>query len=271
MLKTEELEAQMLAKIEAGQKIESVDEMTEDYKTHLINLMMMQADSELAGCYGYVPWIQKAPTIEEKFAVSNIVRDEMRHALAMYNLLERLGVDIESHIAKHDYTSRPTDAVSNIGDQRLADDKRVNIFYYPIDTWYDFIMFNFCMDRGAGHQLEDVRQCSYGPWSREIEKIFKEEMVHVAHGNYWVKKLAENPETKPELQATLNKWYLRTMNIFGRPGSRRNALYQKYRLKLRDNDAVRQAFHDEVSGLCAQWGLTLPSWEAPWAQAGQTA
>ena len=54
------------------------------------------------------------------------------------------------------------------------------------------------------------------------------------------------------------------MNIFGRPGSSRNALYRKYRLKLRDNDAVRQAFHDEVTGLTAQWGLTLPAWTPNW-------
>ena len=261
MLSTAELEQQMMAKIEAGQRIEAVDEMTDDYREQLTNLMMMQADSELAGCYGYMPWIQKAPTIEEKFAVSNIVRDEMRHALAMYNLLERVGVDIEAHIQQHDYNSRGAEATDNIGEKRLGEDKRVNIFYYPIDTWYDFIMFNFCMDRGAGHQLEDVRQCSYGPWAREIEKIFKEEMMHVAHGNYWVKKLAENPETKPELQQALDKWYIRTMNIFGRAGSRRNAIYRRYRLKVRDNDAVRQAFHEEVLGLTSQWGLTLPEWQ----------
>ena len=56
-----------------------------------------------------------------------------------------------------------------------------NIFYYPIDTWADFIMFQFCMDRGAGHQLEDVRKSTYGPWKREIERIFKEKTMHVNH------------------------------------------------------------------------------------------
>lgn len=260
----EQLEAEMMAKIEAGVLIESVDEMTPEYREHLSNLMTMQADSELAGCYGYVPWIEKAPNIEEKFAVSNIVRDEMRHALAMYDLLRKLGMDVEAHMAKHDYTSRGAEAVDNIGDKRLADDKRVNIFYYPIDTWYDFIMFNFCMDRGAGHQLEDVRVCSYGPWRREIEKIFKEEMMHVAHGNYWVKKLAEDPATKADTQAALDKWYIRTMNIFGRPGSRRNAIYQRLKLKVRDNDEVRKAFHEDVHALATKWGLTLPEWTPNW-------
>ena len=55
---------------------------------------------------------------------------------------------------------------------------------------------------GPGHQLEDVRQCSYGPWVRAIEGIFKEEKFHIRHGEYWVKRLAEDPATKPEAQAT---------------------------------------------------------------------
>ena len=38
--------------------------------------MTMQADSELAGGYGYVPWITKAPGVEEKHVVAQIVKDE---------------------------------------------------------------------------------------------------------------------------------------------------------------------------------------------------
>jgi ring-1,2-phenylacetyl-CoA epoxidase subunit PaaA len=137
----------------------------------------------------------------------------------------------------------------------------VNIFYYPIDTWADFVFFNFCMDRGAGHQLEDVRQCSYGPWARAIEGIFKEEKFHIRHGEYWVKRLAEDPATHDEAQATFAKWYVRTMNIFGRAGSTKNQQYRELRLKLRDNDEVRQAFATEVKGLCEKFGLNVPDWK----------
>jgi ring-1,2-phenylacetyl-CoA epoxidase subunit PaaA len=149
----------------------------------------MQADSELAGGYGYVPWITKAPTVEEKHVVAQIVKDELRHATVMYGLLADLGFDVESHVRQHDeiFTMR-IDAGRDIGTARITSDKRVNIFYYPIDTWADFIFFNFCMDRGAGHQLEDVRGCSYGPWVRAIDGIFKEEKFHIRHGEYWVKK-----------------------------------------------------------------------------------
>jgi len=223
----------------------------------------MQADSELAGAFGYVPWIMKAPSIEEKHVVAQIVKDEVRHAHVMYGLLEDLDFDVPAHVSRHDFTLRLDDA-ADLGTGRAAQDKRVNIFYYPIERWSDFVMFNFCMDRGAGHQLEDVRHCSYGPWVRAIEGIFKEEKMHIRHGELWVQRLAGDAATRAEAQDALNKWYIRTMNIFGRPGSGRNALYRRYRLKVRDNDEVRQAFSREVTGLAAAVGLTVPEWVPAW-------
>jgi ring-1,2-phenylacetyl-CoA epoxidase subunit PaaA len=185
----------------------------------------------------------------------------------MYGLLADLGVDVEGHVRTHDqvFTLRVTPE-ADLGTSRITSDKRVNIFYYPIDTWADFVFFNFCMDRGAGHQLEDVRACSYGPWARAIEGIFKEEKFHIRHGESWVKRLAEDPATRDEAQQTLSKWFIRTMNIFGRPASPRNALYRKLRLKIRDNDEVRRAFENEVRGLVGALGLTLPEWKPAWAE-----
>ncbi|HSF03049.1 MAG TPA: hypothetical protein VLA62_08560, partial [Solirubrobacterales bacterium] len=61
-------------------------------------------------------------------------------------------------------------------------------------------------------------------------------------------------------------WYVRTMNIFGRPGSAKNQVYRSYRLKLRDNDEVRQAFAAEVKELCATFGLDVPPWKPVWAE-----
>jgi ring-1,2-phenylacetyl-CoA epoxidase subunit PaaA len=261
-----EREARLCRTIEGGGRVESPEEMTGEYRELLVHLMTMQADSELAGAYGYVPWITKAPTVEEKHVVAQIVKDEVRHALVMYGLLADLGMDVEGHVRAHDevFTMR-IDRDADLGTARITSDKRVNIFYYPIETWADFVFFNFCMDRGAGHQLEDVRHCSYGPWVRAIEGIFKEEKFHIRHGEHWVKRLAEDPTTREEAQQTLAKWYVRTMNIFGRPGSPKNALYRKYRLKARDNDEVRQAFHREVKGLAEAAGLRLPEWRPTWA------
>ena len=252
-------EEKLEEKLSKGGKVETLDEMTDDYRGHLTNLMMMQADSELAGAFGYVPWIMKSPDIKETLQVAQIVKDEVRHARVMYRLLEGVGVNVDEYYKKNNFSLRV--AQDDIGTLRVADDKRVNIFYYPIDTWYDFIMFNFCMDRGAGHQLEDSLDCSYKPWMDGMEGIFKEEAMHMAHGDQWTEKLASDDKTHDELQSALDRWYPRTMNIFGRANSPKNKIYRKLGLKKRDNDEVRQAFAKDVAGLCAKFSLRVPDWK----------
>lgn len=262
-LSNSEREERMIAKIAKGESVEAPDDMSDEYYEHLTNLMVQQADSELAGGFGYVPWIMKAPTTEEMLIVSNIVRDEVRHARAMYRLLEDAKFGVDDWVDKMDFTFRVEDS-QVLGDKRASSDKRVNIFYYPIESWADFVMFNFLMDRGAGHQLEDVKTSSYGPWRREIDRIFKEELTHIAHGDYWVKRLALDPKTRPEIQSALDHWWPRIMAIFGRPGSRKNKRYRELGLKKRDNNEVRQTFAKEVRDKAETWGLTIPQWTPEW-------
>ncbi len=254
-----EKEKTLLAKIAKGGKVETLAEMPAEYREHLTNLMMMQADSELAGAFGYVPWITKSPDIKETLQVSQIVKDEVRHARVMYRLLEGMGVDVDEYYNSHNFNLRVEK--DDIGTLRAADDKRVNIFYYPIETWYDFIMFNFCMDRGAGHQLEDSLDCSYKPWCEGMEGIFKEEAMHMAHGDQWAQKLAADPKTKAPLQEAFDRWYPRTMNIFGRANSAKNKIYRKWGLKKRDNDEVRQAFAKDIKEKADAFGLRVPDWK----------
>src|SRR2546430_16986162 len=93
------LEHTMMGKITSGERLESAGEMTPEYRDNLVHLMTMQADSELAGGYGYVPWIMKAPGVEGKHVVAQIVKDERRHAAVMYGLLADLAGDAARHRA----------------------------------------------------------------------------------------------------------------------------------------------------------------------------
>ena len=120
----------MIDKIERGVRLESPEEMTPEYQQDLVHLMTMQADSELAGGYGYVPWITKAPTVDEKHVVAQIVKDELRHATVLYGLLADLGVDVDTHVRPHDETlTMRIEATADIGTARITSDQRVNIFY----------------------------------------------------------------------------------------------------------------------------------------------
>jgi len=254
-------------RLERGEKLRSVEEMSPEYYEALLNLMLMQADSELAGGIGYMPWIAKAPGIDEKLVVASMVREEIGHAHIMYRLLREIDFDVDKHVAQHDWDLRVV--ADNIGTERMAADKRVNIFYYPIDTWADFIMFNFTMDRGAAHQLFDAERCSYAPWNRAIKKIGAEEVGHLHHGDMWVRKLAEDPQTHGDVQAALDRWFPRVMNIFGRPNTPKNQLYRRLGLKVRDNDEVRQAFVADVKPKVEAWRLRLPEWSPPWEESGR--
>src|SRR5438552_13717998 len=119
-------ETQLLARIERGERIESAEEMTEEYKENLIHLMTMQADSELSGGYGYVPWIMKAPDVEEKHVVAQIVKDEHRHAAVMYGLLADLGVDVKEHVKAHDEAlAMRIDEAEDIGNASIPADTSV--------------------------------------------------------------------------------------------------------------------------------------------------
>src|SRR5579862_1785336 len=254
-------------RLERGEKLRSVEEMSPEYYEALLNLMLRQADSELAGGIGYMPWIAKAPGIDEKLVVASMVREEIGHAHIMYRLLREIDFDVDKHVAQHDWDLRVV--ADNIGTERMAADKRVNIFYYPIDTWADFIMFNFTMDRGAAHQLFDAERCSYAPWNRAIKKIGAEEVGHLHHGDMWVQKLAEDPQTHGDVQAALDRWFPRVMNIFGRPNTPKNQLYRRLGLKVRDNDEVRQAFVADVKPKVEAWRLRLPEWSPPWEESGR--
>src|SRR5215813_2941322 len=114
----------LLARLARGERIEARDEMSATYRDSLVHLMTMQADSELAGAYGYVPWIMKAPSVEEKLVVAQIVKDETRHAKVMYDLLEELGFDVSAHVKPHDeaFARRIEDPNADIGTARLSSD-----------------------------------------------------------------------------------------------------------------------------------------------------
>jgi ring-1,2-phenylacetyl-CoA epoxidase subunit PaaA len=234
-------EQTMLEKIQAGQKLESPDEMTEEYREQLLLLMIAQADSELAGAYGYIPWIEGAPTIAEKLAMANIVKDECRHAKAIYDLLAKLGIDVNKLVFK--------DKMKN----------RLKVFYEPIKTWADLVMFNFLMDRAAGHQLHDAAECSWGPWSRTMIEIEKEELMHVAHGETWVRKLAKDPQQKVEVQRALDFWFPKVNKIFGKGGTESNKRFCQLKLKQRDNHEVRMSWYQEIKPLLDSYDLQVPA------------
>lgn len=253
-------ELKLFDEIKNGRTFDVDDELPEIYKKNLVNLLWMQGDSEYSGALGYMPWISKAPTVQEKVIVAQMVKDEMRHASVIYRLLDDLGEKTSEHIEKTELDFKLAEDQINIGFKRLKSDFRVNIFYYDIKYWTDYILFNFLMDRAAGHQLEDTFKSSYTPWKKAIEGIYKEEVMHLAHGDKWVRILSQNPEDRKFLQERLNLWWPRVMNVFGSSRGAANDIYVKLGLKARTNKEIREEFIKEIEEMCRENHLTLPTY-----------
>jgi ring-1,2-phenylacetyl-CoA epoxidase subunit PaaA len=254
-------EEKLFQDIARGKKFDKTDALPPIYKKHLLNLLWMQGDSEYAGALGYMPWIAKAPNAHERVLVAQIVKDEMRHAHVIYKILDDLGEPTHEYVLKHDFDYRIPDDLANIGFKRMKQDKRVNIFYYPITFWEDFCLFNFLMDRAAGHQLEDTTDSSYIPWKDAIGAICKEEHMHLAHGDKTVREMAQDPTKRKFLQERLNLWWPRVMNVFGKSTGGSNDIYIKLGLKKRTNAQVRETFVNEIKEKCQEWGLVLPHYD----------
>ena len=256
-----ESELKLFEEIKNGKTFDKGAELPPLYKKHLLNLLWMQGDSEYSGSLGYAPWIEKAPTVMEKVLVAQMVKDEMRHAQVVYKILDDMGENTLAYVNSKDMAFKMENDLEQIGFKRLKDDARVNIFYYNIKYWTDFILFNFLMDRAAGHQLEDTLESSYIPWKVGMGGIFKEEAMHVAHGDKWVKTLANDPNEKSFLQERLNLWWPRVMNVFGNSRGASNEIYVKLGIKKRTNLEVRKAFVAEVEKFIKELGLTLPEYK----------
>ena len=250
----------LFREIEEGRTFDRGEELPPFYEKMLKKLLWMQADSEYSGALGYAPWIAKAPSVKEKVLVAQIVKDEMRHAGVIYKLLRDLGEETEEHIRSEDLGFKLDEDEAQIGFKRLKSDHRVNIFYYAINHWTDFILFNFLMDRAAGHQLEDTLHSSYLPWKKGIEGIYKEEIMHMAHGDKWVKTLGARGGERDFLLERFHLWWPRVMNVFGNPEGASNDVFVRLGLKRRTNAEVREAFLGEIEPLCREVNLPIPEY-----------
>ena len=92
-------------------------------------------------------------------------------------------------------------------------------------------------------------------------QIEKEEWMHVAHGEHWVKRLGQDEKTRADVQRALEFWFPKVNKVFGKAGTETNKIFQKYKLKQRDNNEVRQAWYDEIKPLLEGYGLKMPGIE----------
>ena len=168
-------EAAFQDKIDADIKIEPRDWMPEGYRKTLIRQIGQHAHSEIVGQLPEGNWITRAPTLERKAILLAKVQDEAGHGLYLYSAAETLG------ITRDEMTEQLLDGRA----------KYSSIFNYPTLNWADIGAVGWLVDGAAIMNQVPLQRTSYGPYSRAMIRICKEESFHQRQGYDIVMKMAQ--------------------------------------------------------------------------------
>jgi ring-1,2-phenylacetyl-CoA epoxidase subunit PaaA len=229
-------------------KYETAEEVPPDMRKLVVKLLVVQADTEFASIQQHRPWLDKAPTLEDRWIESRIIADEARHGLQACRILRDFGEEGQTFIDEL-LTKRE-------GEHKL------DAFNMKFDRWSDVGAFTCFVDRVGVYQLRAFQECSYGPLARAMPLMLSEEQLHLNFGASVLRRMVQDgPKyagSKEEAQAAVNKWYPRALDMFGHSNSDTSRRAIEYGLKRWTNEEARRRFIDEVTGLVASLGLSLP-------------
>lgn len=239
------------ARIDADEKIEPKEWMPEAYRKTLVRQISQHAHSEIVGQLPEGNWITRAPTLERKAILLAKVQDEAGHGLYLYCAAETLGVSRDQlldqlHSGKAKYSS---------------------IFNYPTLTWADIGAIGWLVDGAAIMNQVPLQRCSYGPYSRAMIRVCKEESFHQRQGYSIMMTLAKGTDAQRAMaQDALNRWWWPCLMMFGPPDgeSVHSAQSLAWKIKLNSNDELRQKFVDQTVPQADYLGLSVPDSDLTW-------
>jgi ring-1,2-phenylacetyl-CoA epoxidase subunit PaaA len=244
-------EEKFQAKIDEGTIIEPKDWMPERYRKTLIRQISQHAHSEIVGMLPEGNWITRAPSLRRKAVLLAKVQDEAGHGLYLYSAAETLGIDRKEML-----------------DQLLTGKaKYSSIFNYPTLSWADIGAVGWLVDGAAIVNQVMLQRASYGPYSRAMVRICKEESFHHRQGYEIMTVLAQGTaEQKAMAQDALNRWWWPSIMMFGPSDkeSKNSADSIKWKIKRETNDELRQKFIDRAVPQADYLKLTIPDKDLKW-------
>jgi 1,2-phenylacetyl-CoA epoxidase catalytic subunit len=236
---------------EGVRKFETPQELPEYYAKFLKRLLYVQADTEFASVQQHRPWLDRSPSLEDRWTEARIVADEMRHGYQICKLLEDFGPEGEELI--QDLLNR------HMGEHKL------DSFNMEFERWSDVVAFANLVDRVGIYQLQSFRECSYGPLARAIPLMLAEEQLHIGFGANGLKRMVNDPDyygDKAEAQEAVNKWFPRALDMFGHSQSEGSELAVRLGIKRWRNEEARAKYIEDVNRVLTGIGLEMPDPEA---------
>jgi ring-1,2-phenylacetyl-CoA epoxidase subunit PaaA len=179
------------------------------------------------------------------------VQDEAGHGLYLYSAAETLGTSRDElvdllHTGKQKYSS---------------------IFNYPTLNWADIGAIGWLVDGAAITNQVALTRTSFGPYSRAMVRICKEESFHQRQGYELLLTLCRgSEEQKAMAQDAVNRWWWPSLMMFGPSDndSPHTAQSMAWKVKRVTNDDLRQQFVDMTVPQCEFLGLTVPDPDLRW-------
>ena len=115
-------------------------------------------------------------------------------------------------------------------------------------------------------------RCSYGPYSRAMVRICKEESFHQRQGfENLLTMMRGTPAQQAMVQESVNRWWWPVLAMFGPPdaNSPHSAQGIRWGIKRISNDDLRQRFIDATVPQAAVLGVTLPDPDLRWNEERQ--
>ncbi|WP_127114670.1 1,2-phenylacetyl-CoA epoxidase subunit PaaA [Shimia sediminis] len=238
-------------KIDNDIKIEPRDWMPDDYRRTLIRQIGQHAHSEVVGQLPEGNWITRAPTLERKAILLAKVQDEAGHGLYLYSAAETLGESRD-------------ELVKLLHEGRM---KYSSIFNYPTLNWADIGAVGWLVDGAAIVNQVALQRTSYGPYSRAMIRICKEESFHARQGYHAIMKMAfGTPEQKRQAQSAVDRLWFPAIMMFGPTDadSTNSDQSMAWKIKVKSNDELRQQFVDQTVPQIEYLGLDLPDPNIKW-------
>lgn len=243
-------------RIDAGEKIEPKEWMPDGYRKTLIRQIGQHAHSEIVGQLPEGNWITRAPTLSRKAILLAKVQDEAGHGLYLYCAAETLGVTRD-------------ELFEALHEGRM---KYSSIFNYPTLTWADIGAIGWLVDGAAIMNQVPLQRCSYGPYSRAMVRICKEESFHQRQGYDIMMKMANGTKAQRHMaQDALNRFWYPSLMMFGPSDAEsvHSAQSMAWKIKMNSNDELRQKFVDLTVPQAEYLGLSVPDENLKWNEEKQ--
>jgi ring-1,2-phenylacetyl-CoA epoxidase subunit PaaA len=242
------MEQEFQQKIDNEQRIEPKDWMPEKYRQTLIRQISQHAHSEIIGMLPEGNWITRAPSLRRKAVLLAKVQDEAGHGLYLYSAAETLGISRDK-----------------MYDQlHSGEAKYSSIFNYPTITWADMGAIGWLVDGAAIMNQVPLCRTSYGPYSRAMIRVCKEESFHQRQGFEIMLSLAKGSKVQQKMaQDALNRWWWPAIMMFGPTDDNSPNTQQSMKWKI-TNDELRQKFIDVTVEQTKILGLTIPDKDLKW-------